>query len=269
MKRAAIFLLAFAFVGLMVVGPAKATPINGNNDLFAVSELETFSAEVTVDNEPSQFFDLVPIFADNGPSSMATTQVNGGIIGFQLEEPGQTLQFDGGSVTANNIFGLFDPTINAAIGVVDFGTPSSFAVAVVSPLVPPLTGKAQVQLDLSGSFVDGDPLDGGSATPFLTPGIAQATVEGIAVADTGPAAVFASPSDLYGPFQALNLIDCAAFGGTCDSFDLLISFTGSGGQDSISFTAAHRLNSVPEPAVLTLLGIGLLGMVWVFRKRGS
>jgi hypothetical protein len=258
MKRTAVFLVAFAFVGLVVVGSASATPIT----------LEEFEKTVTaptatVDGE-TQSFAIRPIFDEDVNEEIEEELVIGYVV------PEQTLFFAGGDEVFSDgaFFTLFDPVITAAIGVVDFGAASSFAVAVAAPLAPPIAGLATGSLSISGSFAG---TGGGSADPFLTPGIAQATIEGTGVADAGPAAVFVSPSDTYGPFTVPYNVDCANFGGTCDSFDLQISFTGSGGNDAISFTAIHTLDPapIPEPATFVLLGLGLLGTAFVVRKRRS
>lgn len=251
MKKATVFLVALAFVILIFVGSANAIPITD----------AAFNVPVTVtEGSFSQTlnFDYEPIFSDDE---------NEGIIGFK-NKGNQTLTFDNGDTVYSPGFqALFDPVLTTAIGVVDFGAPSSFAVAVASPLSPAITIPAVGRLDISGSFMDGDN-DGGSADPFLTTLIAQATIEGVGVADAGPAAIFNTPSDIYGPFSSTYNFDCTLLpDGQCDSFDITISFTGSGGGDSYAFTARHEVNPVPEPATILLLGSGLVGLAGFGRKK--
>lgn len=95
--------------------------------------------------------------------------------------------------------------------------------------------------------------------------IGQATIEASGALDVGPAA---SGSGAYGPFNQSTVVNASSFGGTIDSFDLLVSFTGSGGNDEFSFTAIHEITAsqIPEPSAITLLASGLLGML-AFRKR--
>jgi hypothetical protein len=270
MRRAAVFLVVFAFVGIVAVGSASGEAISFGEFLeFAGSEE---APSLTVDNE-SVFLEIVPLPIIDGPASSDEVMVfqdDGDVIGYRILE--QTLTFggdDGAQVTVEESDVFFDPVITTAIGVVDFGAASSFAVAVAAPLAPPIALPVVGSLSLSGSFADGA-ADGGSATPFLTAGIAQATIEGGGVADAGPAVVFATPIDVYAPITVPYSFDCTTLGdGQCDSFDLLVSFTGSGGSDAISFTARHQVDPVPEPATFVLVGLGLLGTACVVRRRRS
>jgi hypothetical protein len=299
--------LAFAFVGLMLAGPANATSIYSTGDVFMPQ------AVVTVGDEPSQAFALTPVFANGAPGVLAAKQDNERVIGFELASPQPPLFFDGGIVTGIIITGTFEPTndvvrdnptgknvsallgptanaldpptITAVIGFDDLGDASSFDVNIVSLLNPPLNGQGLSVLSINGTFLDGGN-DGGSASPLLPApppeqdkGIAQATVEGGPVAIAGPEVFFPPPppgedpsTQAYPMDETTTLINCANFGGTCDSYDLLISFMGSGGDDRYTFTATHSIDiasAVPEPTALSLLGIGLIGLVWLGRKKLS
>jgi hypothetical protein len=211
---------------------------------------------VEVDGVTKQF-NIVPIIEPG---------TGGLVIGYRVPK-GQVIAFGDDTVESldDSFQALFDPVITTAIGVVDNGTPTSFAVAAFAPLAPPITGLAAGTLSISGGFVDGA-ADGGSATPWFIPLIAQATIEGAGVANAGPAAAFSSPSDTYGPYNVAYNFDCSALGdGQCDSFDLTIAFTGSGGNDTFSFTARHEI--VPVPAAVWLFGSGLLGLIGIARRK--
>jgi hypothetical protein len=251
MERATGFLAALGFVVLVVVGSANAVPINYDSFLIPVTVIEgSYSQTLN--------FDTTPIYSDDGKE---------GIIGFK-NEGNQILTFDNGDTVYSPGFqSLFDPVINASIGVVDNGAPSGFSFTFVAPLAPSINLPAVGRLDIEGSFADGAS-DGGSATPLFTSAIAQATIEGSGVADAGPAATFNPGVDVYGPFSSTYNFDCTLLpDGQCDSFDLQISFTGSGGGDSYSFSARHEINPVPEPATLFLLGSGFLGLMGFGRKK--
>jgi hypothetical protein len=258
MKRRVLLSMVCASGSL--IAPSLASAI-------AITEVEwnlmkdNWAPEVTVDGETKQLA-IVPVIEPG------TTLV----VGYRLPR-GQSIAFgdptDGATVTTfdDSIQALFDPVITSAIGFVDYGAPSSISLSVAAPLAPPITTVATGSLSISGSFADGA-ADGGSATPFGTSLIAQATIEGIGVADAGPAAVFSSPADVYGPHTVNYKFDCTALGdGQCDSFDLQVSFTGSGGDDAISFTARHEINPIPVPAAVWLFGSGLLGMVGIARRK--
>ena len=249
--------LAGALGACMLLAYQSANAVGISLQEFQAMEGD-LAPTVEVDGETKQLT-IVPIIEPG---------TGGLVVGFRVPQ-GQRIAFEGATVqTLDDSFqALFDPVITSAIGVVDFGAPSSFAVAVAAPLSPPITTKAVGSLSISGSFADGA-ADGGSATPWLTPGIAQATIEGTGVADAGPAAVFSSPADVYGPYTVNYNYDCTALpDGQCDSFDLQIAFTGSGGNDAISFTARHEINAVPVPAAVWLFASGLLGLMGVARRK--
>ena len=246
-----------AFVGLIAASLASATGITPQEFQAMIGDL---APTVEVDGETKQLR-IVPTI-DSGASGL--------VVGYRVPQ-GQLIAFGGATVeTLDDSFQvLFDPVITAAIGITDFGAPSSVTLAVAAPLSPPIPTEAVGSLSISGSFADGA-ADGGSADPFATPLIAQATIEGTGVADAGPSAVFSTPADGYGPYTVNYNYDCSALGdGQCDSFDLQVSFTGSGGDDAISFTARHEINAIPVPAAVWLFASGLLGLIAAARRKNA
>jgi hypothetical protein len=248
--------LECAFVGLIAASSASAAGIT-RAEFQAMKD--DFAPIVQVDGETKQLT-IVPIIEPG---------TGGLVVGYRV--PRRKYVFDGGTVQTldDSTQALFDPVITNAVGFTDSGTPSNFTFALGANLIPPITTVAVGSLSISGSFADGA-ADGGGATPFATSLIAQATIEGAGVADAGPTAVFSSPSDVYGPYTVNYNFDCTTLGdGQCDSFDLQVSFTGSGGDDAISFTARHEINPIPVPPAVWLFGSGLLGMVGIARRRNA
>ena len=261
MKKEVLLKSVCAFGGLIAASSASAIGIT-LQEFQAMRD--TLAPTVEVDGETRQLT-IVPIIEPGTGGLVVGYRVpRGQRIAFGDATNGATVETLGDSTQA-----LFDPVITTAIGFVDSGAPSSFTVGMAAPLVPPITTMAVGSLSISGSFADGA-ANGGGATPFATPLIAQATIEGAGVADAGPMAVFSTPSDVYGPYTVNYNFDCTALGdGQCDSFDLQVSFTGSGGDDAISFTARHEINPIPVPPAVWLFGSGLLGMVGIARRRNA
>jgi hypothetical protein len=257
MKKEALLKSVCALGGLIAASSASATGIT-LQEFQAMKD--TLAPTVEVDGQTRQLT-IVPIIEPGA---------GGLVVGYRVPK-GQSIAFGGGTVETlgDSTQGLFDPVMTAALAFTDIGAPSSFTVGMAAPLIPPITTVAVGSLSISGSFADGA-ADGGSATPFATSLIAQATIEGTAVANAGPAAVFSSPADVYGPHTVNYNFDCTTLGdGQCDSFDLQVSFTGSGGGDAFSFTARHEINPVPVPPAVWLFGSGLLGMVGIARRRNA
>lgn len=182
--------------------------------------------------------------------------------GFDLEKP-LTLEIEGAELTLQNVAGNVDPIQTLGIGVVDFGAPSSFSVAISVPLIPPIPGLATWSTAIFGSCTDGA-ADGCGASTFMTAGgLADFTVNGFAtsVSTIGPAFSIPSPGGPYAGATAMGMFDCTPLGG-CTSFETLLSFTGSGGGDAIAFTTRYEINPftgrVPEPGSLLLIGMGLV-----------
>lgn len=233
-------LLALSFSTIMLSSPAFASPITG---------------------EDGRFFGFMQI--GDATQGIELTLNEGG-TGFSLAGGEQKFGSDDGQITITQASGEFDPILVLAFAAVDIGAPSTFTVSLISPLFPALSGQILSNLSVVGGLTDGStPGDGSSVSPNANPLVAQATIEGTGVGDAGPAVAYAydpTRAFSYGPYNVSNIVDCANFGGTCDSFDLSISFLGAGGNDGYAFTAIHEIKEVPEPASFLMLGAGLLGL---------
>jgi hypothetical protein len=168
--------------------------------------------------------------------------------GFKLAVPGEKLVFsDGDEITLHYLRGMFDPILVIGVAAVDYGAPSTFGFAIVTPLNPTISKDSVLSVcEIAGALSDGSS-DGVSVTPSLNPGILKCTIDGIGILNVGlslysPLGITTYPSG-GGAVTASTRIDCSIYdGGKCDSFDMEISFTGSGGNDGFAFAARHCLD---------------------------
>lgn len=167
--------------------------------------------------------------------------------------------------------GNLDPYFTFASGVVDFGAASVFSFVFSSPIAPTITGLANYDLSIGGSFSSTSGSPGGSvaiAAPN-TIGIAEGFVNGSTlIAGVGPGASFGGPGTVtYGGYSTSGTYDCSLVGG-CTSFQAVVTFLASGGGDAFSFSGTYEILPVPVPAAVWLLGsaLGILGMV---RRRAG
>lgn len=242
MNRNLLFLFAVLVAGLMVAGAAYASPIQNGAAFFAT---------IGVDDGTNQDSATVPL------------ELNEDGTGFNLAGDGGSLEFStGDKASFDEVSGEFDPVFTAAFAFTDDGAPSQVTFALVSPLIPSLSGVQAYRADLGGFFADGGN-DGGSLTAARATGFTMdATINGIPVDSLGGDAVFTQPFEAYGPFTSSGLIDCDALGG-CDSFDIEISFIGSGDGDTYALNSRF---AIPEPATMLLFGAGLLGLAALRRR---
>jgi hypothetical protein len=155
--------------------------------------------------------------------------------------------------------------VNFGIGYLDAGAPSTFTTTFSTPIAPTISGMVNYQLDLSGSFANGSPNNGGSLTGIVAPntaGILDGLLNATVITGTGVSAAFPSGGNsVYGPYQSTGTYDCSILGG-CTSMAARLAFTGSGAFDAYSFTGRFEIiEAVPVPAALWLFGsaIGVLG----------
>lgn len=236
--------------------------------LVALMALVAFAADAAQATPIPNASPEVQVTVD-GEQQSVLLEVNADGTGFSLPGGPMELEFQNGdTVTLNDVSGEFDPFVNTAIGVVDAGAPSVFFISAVTPITP-ISGIAKSTLALFGGITVPPPGPAGySPSGGQTAFVAEATVEGTAVQGVGGAESFLFPGgNIATGGTVMTFVDADDFGGTIDSIDVSIGFTGTGGSVGISLTAIHNLEAIPEPSTFVLAGLGLIGVVLLHRRR--
>jgi hypothetical protein len=179
------------------------------------------------------------------------------------------------SITSLSFGGNVDPTIGYAIGLIDFGAPSTFSFLFSTPVVSvPYTSAFQTY---SISLTDAA-TDGASATPAAPNANIQRAFAGVGVPNTnlgvdvgtactdGPGA---PASAACGPNELTSFFAPTPY----DTLQIRTAFQGSGGGDLFSVNGRADLtqdtngSGVPEPTTVLYSGIGLIGIVVGLRRR--
>lgn len=159
-----------------------------------------------------------------------------------------------------------DPSIGAAMALIDLGTPSTFGFTFSTPIVTTV-GPQYLKLTLGGSCTDGSPTGGGCSASLAPAGLgflAAASLNGVPLTFGGGA--FGTATSGGSASFATTIFTTIQPGGST-VLDLHLDFMGSGGEDAYAFTLRADVTPVPEPSTYALLAAGLGVLGFVARRR--
>jgi hypothetical protein len=171
----------------------------------------------------------------------------------------------GDVIAVNSLTFVPNPFLDAGVGILDFGAPTTFLATFSGPLI---LGASDFTYDLTATatLTDGgrDGVSMGAVSAFGLSGLVFGAVDGVGVGAIGAGGLSGAGTTVLAP--AAGAGSCVA----CANQALAIGFQGSGFGDQYLVNARLDLGAataVPAPGSLALLAAGLFGLA-ALRRRG-
>lgn len=167
-----------------------------------------------------------------------------------------------------------DPVVAGVFSITNpFAVPNTYTVTFTAPVAPPVVPSSVTGGSVVGGLTDTSLLaDGATLTVPAGGQLYMSIIDGVDWVPllSGPATFLAPPAPQSGG------IGPASFGvpipslpgpAALTSIGIRLSFTLSPG-DSASFTSVFRVDPIPEPSTVVLMGIGIGGVLYAgYRRR--